>query len=59
MLVVMMQEVKTAPFAPDSNRLQLCAFVSFVLIALMIFVGLAVPVRKAMRVSPTEALHDE
>lgn len=41
------------------NRLLLCAFISFVLMALMIVVGITVPARKAMKISPTEALHDE
>lgn len=41
------------------DRLLLCAFISFALIALMIFVGIAIPARKAMKVQPAEALHDE
>lgn len=41
------------------NRLLLCALISFTLIALMILVGVAIPARKAMKVQPAEALHDE
>lgn len=33
--------------------------ISFVLIALMILVGIWIPARKAMKVQPAEALHDE
>lgn len=33
--------------------------ISFVLIALMIIVGIWIPARKAMKVQPAEALHDE
>ncbi|WP_288156243.1 ABC transporter permease, partial [Phocaeicola sartorii] len=33
--------------------------ISFVLIALMIVVGIWIPARKAMKVQPAEALHEE
>ena len=41
------------------DRLMLCALISFLLIALMIAVGIGIPARKAMKVQPAEALHDE
>ena len=41
------------------GRLLACAAASFVLIALMIAIGICIPARKAMRVQPAEALHDE
>lgn len=41
------------------GRLLLCAAVSFVLIGLMITIGIGIPARKAMKVQPAEALHDE
>lgn len=41
------------------DRLLLCAFISFLLIGLMITVGVSIPARKAMNVQPAEALHDE
>ncbi len=41
------------------DRLLLCAAISFVLIALMIVIGICIPARKAMKVQPAEALHDE
>ena len=41
------------------DRLLLCAAASFVLIALMIVIGIWYPARRAMRVQPAEALHDE
>lgn len=40
-------------------RLLCCAGVSMLLIALMITVGIWYPARKAMRVQPADALHDE
>lgn len=40
-------------------RFIITAFISFLLIALMIIVGIWIPARKAMRVQPAEALHDE
>ncbi len=43
----------------QAGRLLACAGVSFLLIALMITVGICIPARKAMRVQPAEALHDE
>lgn len=41
------------------GRFIITAFISFLLIALMIIVGIWIPARKAMRVQPAEALHDE
>lgn len=41
------------------DRLLLCAGISFLLIALMIAIGICIPARKAMKVQPAEALHDE
>ena len=41
------------------GRLLLCASVSFILIGLMIVVGIGIPARKAMKVQPAEALHDD
>lgn len=41
------------------DRLLLCAAISFVLITLMIVIGIGIPARKAMKVQPAEALHDE
>lgn len=41
------------------GRLLFCAAISFVLIALMIVIGIGIPARKAMKVQPAEALHDE
>lgn len=41
------------------DRLLLCAGISFALIALMIAIGIGIPARKAMKVQPAEALHDE
>lgn len=41
------------------DRLLLCALISFVLIALMIAIGIGIPARRAMKVQPAEALHDE
>lgn len=41
------------------SRLLLCAAISFGLIALMIAIGIGIPARKAMKVQPAEALHDE
>ncbi|MDO4165684.1 MAG: ABC transporter permease [Bacteroides sp.] len=43
----------------EPDRLLLCAGISFVLIALMIAIGIGIPARKAMKVQPAEALHDE
>ncbi len=40
-------------------RLLACAAASFVLIATMIGIGIGIPARRAMRVQPAEALHDE
>ena len=41
------------------GRLLLCAAASFVLIGLMITIGIGIPARKAMKIQPAEALHDE
>ncbi|MDR1004829.1 MAG: ABC transporter permease [Prevotellaceae bacterium] len=41
------------------SRLLICAAISFVLIALMIIIGSGIPARKAMKIEPAEALHDE
>lgn len=41
------------------DRLLLCAGISLVLMALMIAIGIGIPARKAMKVQPAEALHDE
>ena len=41
------------------DRLFICTFISFALIALMIAVGIGIPARKAMKIDPAEALHDE
>ena len=40
-------------------RLAFCAAATFVLIAAMIGVGIGLPARRAMKVQPAEALHDE
>ena len=41
------------------DRLLFCAGISFVLMALMIAIGIGIPARKAMKMQPAEALHDE
>ena len=41
------------------DRLLACAGISFLLIALMIAIGIGIPARKAMKINPAEALHDE
>ena len=41
------------------DRLLLCAGTAFVLTGLMIVIGIWYPARRAMRVQPAEALHDE
>ena len=40
-------------------RLLFCVAATFVLIAAMIGVGIGLPARRAMKVQPAEALHDE
>lgn len=40
-------------------RMAFCAAATFVLIAAMIGVGIGLPARRAMKVQPAEALHDE
>lgn len=44
-------------FSP--SRFFLCAALSWALIALMIAVGIAIPARRAMKIQPAAALHDE
>lgn len=41
------------------GRFVITIFISFILIALMIVIGIWIPARKAMRIQPAEALHDE
>ena len=41
------------------DRLLFCGGISFALIALMIAIGIGIPARKAMKIDPTEALHNE
>lgn len=41
------------------GRLLFCAGITFGLMALMITIGIGIPARKAMKVQPAEALHDE
>ena len=41
------------------DRLLACAGISFLLMALMIAVGIGIPARKAMKIEPAEALHNE
>ena len=41
------------------ERLLLCTAISFLLIGLMIAIGIGIPARRAMKVQPAEALHDE
>ena len=41
------------------DRLLICGGISFALIALMIAIGIGIPARKAMKIEPAEALHDE
>ena len=43
----------------EPDRLLLCAALAFVSIALMILIGIWYPARRAMKVQPAEALHDE
>ena len=40
-------------------RLAFCAAATFILIAAMIGIGIGLPARRAMKVQPAEALHDE
>jgi putative ABC transport system permease protein len=40
-------------------RMAFCAAATFILIAAMIGVGIGLPARRAMKVQPAEALHDE
>lgn len=41
------------------SRLLLCCVITFIFIALMICIGIGIPARRAMKVQPAEALHDE
>jgi putative ABC transport system permease protein len=41
------------------DRLLFCGSISFALIALMIAIGIGIPARKAMKIDPAEALHEE
>lgn len=41
------------------SRMAFCVVATFVLIAAMIGVGIGIPARRAMKVQPAEALHDE
>ena len=41
------------------GRLLLCAAITFLLMAVMIAVGIGIPARRAMKVQPAEALHDD
>lgn len=41
------------------GRLLLCAGITFVMMATMIAIGIGIPARKAMKLQPAEALHDE
>ena len=43
----------------EPARLLLCVALTFVSVALMILVGIWYPARRAMKVQPAEALHDE
>ena len=43
----------------EAGRFLLCGAISFLLIALMIAIGIGIPARKAMKIDPAEALHDE
>ncbi|MDE5702518.1 MAG: ABC transporter permease, partial [Bacteroides sp.] len=41
------------------DRLLFCAAISLLLMATMIVVGIGIPARRAMRIQPAEALHEE
>ena len=41
------------------DRLLICGGISFALMALMIAIGIGIPARKAMKIDPAEALHNE
>ena len=41
------------------SRLAFCVAATFILIAAMIGIGIGIPARRAMKVQPAEALHDE
>ena len=43
----------------ETDRFLFCAALAFVSIALMILIGIWYPARRAMKVQPAEALHDE
>lgn len=44
---------------PTAGRFFFCFAAALLLLALMVMVGIAYPARKAMKVQPAEALHDE
>ena len=41
------------------DRLLICGAISFAIIALMIAIGIGIPARKAMKIDPADALHNE
>lgn len=41
------------------DRLLICGGISFALMALMIAIGIGIPARKAMKIDPADALHNE
>ena len=41
------------------TRVLLCGLAAYALMALMIFLGIAIPARNAMKTAPAEALKDE
>ena len=43
----------------EAGRFLLCGAISALLIALMIAIGIGIPARKAMKIDPAEALHNE
>ena len=45
--------------AAEKIDLLICGGISFALIALMIAIGIGIPARKAMKIDPAEALHNE
>ena len=43
----------------EPGRFIITVFISFALIALMMFIGILIPARRAMKIQPAEALHNE
>lgn len=43
----------------EAGRFLICAGVTWLLMALMIAIGIGIPARKAMKIQPAEALHNE